>query len=96
LLIHDSLLGYQAQEKNLMPVSQIQEVLKTYLKKVRATAVSISKMKQQAWGVTGATIPHYIDSDYFAGYTGKFARGLRVANQFYAKGEILNSIITTN
>lgn len=89
LLFHDSLKGYQVQESNQIPQEDVQRVVRTYLEKIKALPVSISKMKQESWGVWGPIVAHYIDSDFFCGYTGDNPRGLRVVNQFTAKSQIL-------
>ena len=47
-------------------------------------------MKQQTWGVSGPVIPFYIDGDFFDGYEGSVAEGLRVANQISKKSLLLN------
>ncbi len=91
LTIHVSLSGYLAQETNPQyNQSQTQQVLKTYLQKIRALAVSVSQMKQKTWDVTGPVIPFYIDSTFFNGYSGHVATGLRVANQFLQKEQVLH------
>ncbi len=91
LIIHVSLSGYLSQEKNpRYSQAKTQQVLKTYLQKIRALTVSVSEMKQKTWDVTGPIIPFYIDSAFFNGYSGHLASGLRVANQLLQKEQVLN------
>jgi glycosyltransferase involved in cell wall biosynthesis len=79
-----------AQENSKTPLETVREKLNTYLRQIRAVAVSVSPMKQQTWGVSGPVIPFYIDGDFFSGYAGGVAEGLRVANQISKKSLLLN------
>lgn len=90
LVIHVSLSGYIAQEKSETGKEEMQRLLNTYLDKIGAIAVSVSTMKQQTWGLMGPVIPFYIDTDFFSGYKGEIAGGLRVANQISKKSLLLD------
>ena len=90
LVIHVSLTGYMAVEGSKFTPQEVARYLNTYLDKIRGVAVSVSRLKQESWGVTGPIIPFYIDGDFFRGYSGEIAAGLRVANQIAAKKLLLN------
>jgi len=89
LTIHISLTGYIEQEGNKVSPEKACNVLNTYLKKIGVLVVSISEMKQKTWGVSGPIIRPFIDTEYFNGYNGKLAVGLRVGNQLVNKGQLL-------
>jgi len=90
LVIHVSLKGYIAQENSRTTVEEMQQLLNTYLDKIGAVAVSVSELKQAAWGVFGPVIPFFIDTDFFKGYRGENACGLRIANQISKKSLLLD------
>jgi len=90
LVIHVSLKGYMAQVKSKYSAKEVSQYLNTYLQKIKALAVSVSRLKQHTWGVSGPVIPFFIDTDFFYGYNGKTAAGLRVANQVAQKRLLLH------
>jgi len=90
LVIHVSLSGYITQENSPTRAEEMQQLLSTYLDKIGAISVAVSSMKQTTWGAIGPVIPFYIDSDFFNGYNGQIAAGLRVANQISQKSILLD------
>jgi glycosyltransferase involved in cell wall biosynthesis len=91
IVLHISLDGYIAQEGNKTDSDKARKALSTYLKLIKGLAISISVMKQSSWGVSGPVIPMGIDTDYFQGYHGRIAAGLRVANQLLQKDRMLDT-----
>jgi glycosyltransferase involved in cell wall biosynthesis len=90
LVLHVSLTGYVQQEGGVAEAAKMRSVLQLYLSRIGALCVAISPMKQKTWGVNGPIIPPYIDGDFFQGYHGAIASGLRVGNQFGNKNIILD------
>jgi len=91
IVLHISLDGYIAQEGNKIDAAKARDAMHTYIKLIKGTAVSISKMKQRSWGVAGPVIPMGVDTEFFNGYHGKIRSGLRVANQFIQKSLLLDA-----
>lgn len=90
LIIHNSLNGYIAQEGNKIAAQDVQKVLNTYLEIIKGSVVSVSEMKRSSWGVKGSVIPPFVDGNFFQGYSGEIAAGLRVANQIFLKHLMLD------
>ena len=91
LLIHSSLERLLATQSTTYTRDDIFRVLQTYVQLKSVLVASVSSMKATSWGITDCPIvPFYIDTEFFQGYRGEIARGLRVAHHLVEKGVALD------
>lgn len=87
LILHVSLEARAREEHNRVPVPHMQSQLNEYLHAISATPVAVSKMKAASWGVNCQIIRPCAALDEYYGYTGKWSKALRVANQVSTRKE---------
>jgi hypothetical protein len=80
LILHVSLKARMLEEPGAPPADAMSHQVRAYLELIGATAVAVSTMKRDSWGLDAQVIRPTADPDEYHGYHGSGRRILRVAN----------------